>query len=202
MPTNADDRTEDVHDLLLKGPGDRAALFAWHGTRLKEIVRARLDPRARGRIDPDDVLQDVYLDFERRWPEFAADPGVPFFLWLRGLALQRLTDLHRAHLGARMRDAGRERSIDAGRPDASSAALAELLVGRFTSASRAAERVEAQNAVQAALAELDPIDREILTLRHFELLSNGETAQVLGLAKTAASNRYVRALKRLKSALE
>ena len=40
-----------------------------------------------------------------------------------------------------------------------------------------------------------------MVLRHFEELSNAETARVLGLEKTAASNRYIRALKRLKAAL-
>ncbi len=48
---------------------------------------------------------------------------------------------------------------------------------------------------------MDRLDREILTLRQFELLSNSETAQVLGVSPQAASNRYVRALKRMKTML-
>ena len=48
---------------------------------------------------------------------------------------------------------------------------------------------------------MDPIDREVLVLRHFEELTNAEAARVLGLEKTAASNRYIRALKRLKEIL-
>ncbi len=46
---------------------------------------------------------------------------------------------------------------------------------------------------------MEPLDREILVLRHFEELSNGEAAQVLGLSKSAASNRYIRVLERLKA---
>jgi hypothetical protein len=45
------------------------------------------------------------------------------------------------------------------------------------------------------------LDYEVLTLRHFEKLSNGQPAHVLGVQKSAASNRYVRALKRLRKVL-
>ena len=115
---------------------------------------------------------------------------------------QKLTDLHRHHLGAKMRDAGLEVSLHRGAlPQASSVSLAELLLGRLTSPTRAAQRAEMQLRLQEALNRMDPIDREVLVLRHFEELSNAETAQVLGLEKTAASNRYIRALKRLKEVL-
>jgi RNA polymerase sigma-70 factor (ECF subfamily) len=83
-------------------------------------------------------------------------------------------------------------------PRASSASLAELLLGRLTTASQAAIRAETQLRVQEALNAMDDIDREVLVLRHFEMLSNEETAQVLGLKPSAASNRHMRALKRLK----
>ena len=48
---------------------------------------------------------------------------------------------------------------------------------------------------------MDEIDREVLALRHFEELTNNEVAEVLGLQKSAASNRYVRALTRLRTIL-
>jgi len=202
MPNDAADRSDVIRQAAAGHATARARLFAGYRDRLRETIRLRLDRRVQGRIDADDVLQEVYLDFERRLPRFAADPPGPFFLWLRGLALQRLIDLHRQHLGAAMRDAGREISIYRGQvPEASSASLAALLVGRLTSATRAAQRAETQLRVQQALNALDPIDREVLTLRHFEGLSNEETAQVLELSKSAASNRYVRALKRLKDVL-
>ena len=87
-------------------------------------------------------------------------------------------------------------------PQASSASLAAQLLGRFTTASQAAVRAERQLQLQAILNGLDEMDREILALRHFEGLSNGEAAQVLGLSKTAANNRYIRALGRLRDLLE
>jgi RNA polymerase sigma-70 factor (ECF subfamily) len=115
---------------------------------------------------------------------------------------QRLAQVHRQHLGAAMRDAGREVSLYRGAlPQASSASLAAQLLGRFTTASQAAIRAERQLQLQEILNGLDEMDREILGLRHFEQLSNGEAAQVLGLSKTAANNRYVRAPGRLRDLL-
>jgi RNA polymerase sigma-70 factor, ECF subfamily len=193
-------------DLLSRARGGdapaRAELFARCRDRLRRMVRLRLDRRLQGRIDPSDVLQDAYLDYARRFAEWAAQPTLPFFLWLRLLTGQKLVDLHRRHLGAQMRDAGQEVSLYRGAlPQASSASLAAQLLGRLTSASQAAVRAETQVRVQEALNGMEPIDREILTLRHFEMLTNEEAAEVLGLRKSAASNRYIRALKRLKDAL-
>jgi RNA polymerase sigma-70 factor, ECF subfamily len=196
----------DTDELLRRAQGGDqqalAALFTRYRERLRQMVRLRLDRRLQGRIDPSDVLQEAYLDLARRLPEYAANPALPFFLWLRALTGQRLIDLHRQHLGAKMRDAAQEVSLYRGAlPQASSVSLAAQLLGRLTSASRAAIRAETQIRVQEALNSMDPLDREVLTLRHFEMLTNDETAAVLGLRKSAASNRYVRALKRLKDIL-
>ncbi len=179
------------------------ALFLKHRDRLRRMVRLRLDRRLLGRVDPSDVLQEAYLDIARRAEEYLANPAMPPFLWLRFLTAQRLMAMHRQHLGARMRDAGREVSLHRGAiPRATSYSLAEHLVGRFGSASQAAIRAELQTRLQVVLNGMDPIDREVLALRHFEELSNAETAEVLGLGKSAASNRYIRALKRLKDLLQ
>jgi RNA polymerase sigma-70 factor (ECF subfamily) len=167
------------------------------------MIRLRLDRRLQGRIDSSDVLQEAYLDVVRRAREYLAQPTMPPFLWLRFLTGQALSALHRHHLGVRMRDAAQEVSLHhRGPPQATSASLAEMLLGRLTSPSRAARRAEMQVRLQEALNALDPLDREVLALRHFEELSNAEVARVLGLSKTAASNRYLRALGRLKALLE
>jgi RNA polymerase sigma-70 factor, ECF subfamily len=182
--------------------GDRHALgefFSRHHGRLLKMVRLRLDRRLRGRLDPEDVLQEAFLDATRRLGEYAADPRMPPYLWLRFLTIQRLQTFHRLHLGVQSRDASREVSLFNGSPPAAdSRSLAAQLLGRLTTPSRAAIRAEIQIKIQDALDAMDPIDREILALRHFEELNNGETAAVLGIHKSAASNRYVRALRRLK----
>jgi RNA polymerase sigma-70 factor (ECF subfamily) len=180
-----------------------AALFDGYRDRLRRMIRLRLDRRLSGRVDSSDVLQEAYLDVRRRVAEFARDPAaMPFHLWLRLVTGQRLTDIHRYHLGSQMRDAGQEVSLHRGPyPQASSVSLAAQLLGRMTSASHAAIRAEHKLIVQEAINGMDPIDREVLALRHFEHLSNEETAQVLGLNKSAASNRYIRALERLREIL-
>ena len=127
---------------------------------------------------------------------------MPFFLWLRGIVGNKLRELHRHHLGTQMRDAGREVSLYRGNmPDASSAALAAQLLGHATRPSEAAIRAEVKVRLQEALNTMDPLDREVLALRHFEQLTPAETAQVLGIKEKAAGMRYVRALKRLKEIL-
>ena len=185
--------------------GDESALlelFTCHRDRLKRMVKLRLDRRLQGRFDASDVLQEASMDVARRAREYVASPSMPVFLWLRWITGQRLVTLHRKHLGSKARDAGLEVSLcHRALPQATSVSLAAMLLGRLTSPTRAALRAELQRRVQDALNAMDPIDREILTLRHFEELNNNETAQVLRISKTAASNRYVRALKRLKDSL-
>ena len=195
-------------DALLRRAeaGDAAALgalFAHYRDRLRKMVRLRLDRRLSSRIDTSDVLQDAYLDVARRFPEYAAAPAVPFYLWLRGLTGQRLIALHRRHLGAEMRDAGREVSLYRGAlPAASSASLAQHLLAGLTSPTQAGIREEMQLRLQEALNSMDPIDREVVVLRHFEELSNAEAAEVLGIETAAASKRYIRAIRRLKAILD
>ena len=180
-----------------------AALFVHYRDRLRKMVRLRLDRRLSGRIDTSDVLQDAYLDVARRFPEYAAAPAVPFYIWLRALTGQRLIDLHRHHLGAEMRDAGREVSLYRGAlPTASSASLAQQLLAGLTSPTQAAIREEMQLRLQEALNSMDAIDREVVVLRHFEELSNAEAAEVLGIDAPAASKRYIRAIRRLKAILD
>ena len=198
---------DDEADLLLRAKaGDQQALaelFAYYRDRLGKLVRIRMDRRLYGRIDTSDVLQDAYLDAARRLPEYVASPAVPFYLWLRTLTGQRLVDLHRRHLGAQMRAAGQEVSLYRGAlPTASSASLAHQLLGGFTSPSQAAVRVEMQFRLQEALNSMDSLDREVLVLRHFEELTNVETSEVLGIETSAASKRYIRAIRRLKAILE
>jgi RNA polymerase sigma-70 factor (ECF subfamily) len=188
----------------IDGGDERAVieLFARYRDRLRRMVKLRLDRRLQGRLDASDILQEAYLDVARRAGEYRANPTMPVFLWLRLITGQRLMALHRKHLGAQMRDVGQEVSIHRGAlPPASSISIAAMLLGRLTSPTRAASRAELQVRLQDVLNSMDPIDREVLTLRHFEELGNSETAQVIGITKSAASSRYIRAVMRLKKEL-
>ena len=202
---NADNRTnEELLDAARGGDESAlAVLFERHRNRLECMVQLRMDSRLHGRVDPADVLQDAYLTVRGKFPQYSADPPMPFFLWLRLEVGQKLVDVHRFHLSTKMRDAGQEVSLHRGAlPQVTSLSLAEHLLGKLTSASRAAMRVELKLRVQEALNSMDPHDREVLILRHFEELSNSEAAQVLGIKASAAVNRYVRAVKRLKDVFQ
>lgn len=178
-----------------------AVVFDHYRVRLKRMVWLRLDRRLQGRIDPSDVVQEAYLDLARELPAYAEKRAIPLFLWMRLVTGQRLMRLHRKHLGAEMRDVTREISIQKGVPQANSESMAVELMGNDTSASKAVIRSEVQQQLQDALNQMDSIDREIIALRNFEQLDNSEAAEVLGLSSSAASKRYVRALKRLQDIL-
>jgi RNA polymerase sigma-70 factor, ECF subfamily len=204
-PAMIEDSSETRRALQRAGEGDRSklgGLLERHRDRLKRMVALRLDPRLQGRIDASDVIQEAYLEASARLADYLRDPAMPFFLWLRFLTGQKLVTLHRKHLGVQMRDAGREVSLYRGRlPETSSAALAAQLLGHDTRPSEAAVRAELKIRLQEALNSMDPMDREVLALRHFEQLGRAETAQVLGIRESAASKRYMRALERLKEVL-
>jgi RNA polymerase sigma-70 factor (ECF subfamily) len=177
-------------------------LLEQHRQRLRRMIALRLDQRLQGRIDASDVIQEAYLEASTRLEEYLRQPTMPFYLWLRFLTGQKLLELHRHHLGAQMRDAGREVSLYRGSlPATSSAALAAQLLGHGTQPSEAAVRAERKIRLQEALNNLDPLDREVLALRHFEQLTTPEVAQILGIKEGAASKRYLRALGRLKEVL-
>jgi RNA polymerase sigma-70 factor (ECF subfamily) len=201
----ANDPSETTDLLRRAGEGDTEAmgrLLEAHRKRLRRMVQLRLDPRLQGRIDASDVLQEAYLEATRRLAEYLREPGMPFYLWLRFLTGQKLLEVRRRHLGTQARDAAREISLHQGAmPEASSACLAAQLLGKMTAPLQAAIRAEMKVRLQEALNSMDPLDREVLALRHFEQLDNTETAQVLGITPSGASSRYLRALKRLKEIL-
>lgn len=201
--THAEGQRDDP--LLRLKEGDEQALaelFSQHRERLWRMVNLRLDPRLKGRVDADDILQEAYLDATRRIEHFIGDSATSFFVWLRMIVGQTLIDVRRRHLGAQMRNAGREVSIHGRRyPQATSASLTFQLLGHLTSPSQAAVRAEATSRLEKALEDMDPIDREVLALRHFEELTNSEVAEELGIQPKAASIRYVRAVQRLKAIL-
>src|SRR6266700_2286015 len=186
--------------------GDQQALrdlLALHQERLKRMVHLRLSRRLQGRVDDSDVLQEAFLDVAGRLHEYAADPKLPFYLWLRHMTGLKLAEIHRRHLGTQLRDADREVTLHrGGLPEVDSISLAAHLLGQLTTPSQAAIKAETRLIVQDALNNMDPTDREVLALKHFEQLSTSEIADVLGLSKAGAGSRYLRAIKRLREILE
>jgi RNA polymerase sigma-70 factor (ECF subfamily) len=203
MPSDS----SEVSDLLERAAaGDAEALrqlFSRYRDRLKRMVHLRLNRRLQGRVDDSDVIQEAYLEISKKLSDYAQAPELPLFLWLRHMTGLKLAEVHRRHLGTQLRDADREVSLHrGGLPEADSVSLAAQLLGKLTTPSQAAIKAEQRIYVQEALNSMDPIDREVLTLKHFEQLSTSEIAQVLGLSKAGAGSRYLRAIKRLREILE
>ncbi len=202
MAQDLDDSSKLVNRVMRRDETALAELFSRHRDRLWRIVNFRLDRRLRGRVDADDVLQEAYINTAKRIDYFLKDASRSIFVWFRLMVNQTLIDIHRRHLGTDMRNASREFSIDSGwGSDSTSFSLSFHLLGHLTSPSNAAVRAELSTQLDTALSLLSAIDREVLALRHFEELTNVETAQVLDMSEQAASLRYVRALARMKKVM-
>lgn len=186
--------------------GDVEALsevFEAYRPRFERLVNTRLDRRLRGRVDAADILQDAFVTASRKVEKRSVDPELPVFLWLRLVVVESLLEFHRRHLGTQKRNPRLEVRVATGpTPVTDSYSIAAQLLGSLTTASEKLMRAERRFQVQAAIEALDPLDHEVLVLRHFEELTNAEAATVLGIQPSAASSRYFRALKRLKEALD
>lgn len=215
-----DEQVEELLDRAGREPEAVGPALDAYRDRIERMVRMRMDPRVAARTGVSDVVQDAYFEVARRLPDYlaeraerAAGRGAPaqegggpmsFFAWVRFIAAQAVTQAHRVHLGTLARDAGREVPIDRGlraEAGASSMMLASALLAHGVSPSGAAAQQEQRELLAEALDQLSETDREILFLRHFEQLSMGETAQVLGLGRSGASVRHTKALQRLHRAL-
>jgi RNA polymerase sigma-70 factor, ECF subfamily len=198
---------EKTQELLSQArTGDRAAiseLLDRHRDALRRMVALRMDRLLQQRVDASDIVQDALIEANRRLPEYLKDPQLPFRLWLHHLARDRLIDAHRRHRVAARRSVDREQPLAArGTLDHSTLDLAAQLCDRELTPAAAATRHELERRFQAAIEELEENDREVILLRHFEQLSNQETAQALGLSEPAAGMRYLRAIRRLRAMLQ
>ncbi|MEL6716660.1 MAG: sigma-70 family RNA polymerase sigma factor [Planctomycetota bacterium] len=198
------DSSNDPHaEVALEGDPEAVALLLEDfRVRIARMLTVRMDPRLRGRLDASDVIQDTFIEVQQRIGDYRRRRDMPFFLWVRFLAGQKLAQMHRKHLGASQRDARRELpDVLKKVPGATTATLAGALMSSGVTPSEVAMRMEDEQRLIHVLDELRELDREVLALRHFEGLSNLEVAQLLGIEPSAASRRYVRALARLQEKL-
>jgi RNA polymerase sigma-70 factor (ECF subfamily) len=177
-------------------------LLTVHREPLRRMIGLRLDPALAARVDASDIVQEVLLEAHRRLRDYLQNPVMPFHLWLRHIAKDHIIDAHRRHRQAQRRSLDREQPIvPAILADHSSYELAGQLVDQELTPASEAIRREMQRRLDAAIADLDEDDREIILLRHREQLSNQDVAHSLGLSEAAASMRYLRAVRRLRAAL-
>jgi RNA polymerase sigma-70 factor (ECF subfamily) len=189
--------TDLLLDRVAQGESSAAAiLLTRHEQRLRRMVQCRFDSRLTARLDPSDVVQETLADAYRRLPAFAADRPMPFYPWLRGIAWDKLIYMTRCHIAAERRSVCRELG-QAELPDDSQRILADRVMAVGASPSEQALRQEVRGRVQMALAQLPPIDHEVIVLKHLEELSASEIAAVLHLSQEAVYSRYRRAVQRL-----
>ena len=197
--------TSETQELLAgAGQGQAAAvneLLDRHREALRNMVQARLDQKLARRVDASDVVQDVLLEASQRLADYIRDPKLPFGLWLRQMAHDRIIDLHRRHRVARRRSLDREQQLPAARGDKSSLELMAQLRDPELTPAAATLRKELHERFVEAIDRLEDEDREILVMRHFEQLTNSQAADLLGLSQPAAGMRHLRALRRLREVL-
>ncbi len=173
------------------------ALLVHHRAGLHAFVEFHLDPRLQARVDPSDVVQETQMELVRRMEDFLAQRPMPFRLWMRKKAYERLLNLRRDHLLRERRSVRREVLL----PDRSSLVLARSLLAKQPTPRQEAEARELAEQIARAVAQLGDADREILLLRHAEDLPFEEIAFLLDLAPAAARKRFGRALIRLQKLL-
>ena len=179
-----------------------AELFNRYKKQLRAMIAFRMDRHLKARVAPSDILQETYLDLAEKLPEFEKK-NVSFLVWLRLVAKERLLNVHRHHVDAQKRDPRREQNRAKKETfDATSILLVENLLGRYTSVCGKAIKAEQRLKLNSVLEEMDETDREVIALRIFEGLTNGEVAEVLGITKQATSKRFFRAIDRLEGILE
>ncbi|MCE9532034.1 MAG: sigma-70 family RNA polymerase sigma factor [Planctomycetes bacterium] len=197
------DKTRGMLDAVRAGDSTAVErLLGEFREPLRRVVGIRLDPVLARRVDASDIVQDVLLEANQRLIEYLRSPTMPFHLWLRHLAQDRIIDSHRRHRLAQRRSIDREQPLN--RPawaDESSLQLAAQLVDTEKTPASAAIHQELQRRLEASLAELAEDDRDIILMRHHEQLSNQDVAAALNLTEAAASMRYLRALRKLRSIL-
>lgn len=177
-------------------------LMERHRKSIQQLVRMRLDQKIRRRVGVSDVVQDVMVEANRRMQRYLEDPAMPFHLWLRQIARDRIIDAHRRHRGSARRSVDREQAVTVPRGyDQSSIQLAAALGDPELTPAAAALQKEMAARIERAIANLDERDAEIIVMRHYEMLTNQEVALALGLTEPAASMRYLRAIRRLKSVI-
>lgn len=196
--------TQVLLDMVRRGDASAVnGLLERHREAIKRMIGQRMDRGVQRRVDASDIVQDVMIEANRRLGDYLANPTMPFRLWLRHMARDRLIDAHRRHRVAANRSVDREVSITAaGGGERSQTDVMQHVADRDLTPAAAATWRELERRFAAAVDLLEPDDRQIVLLRHFEHLSTADTADVLGITKPAAGMRYLRAMRRLRVLLD
>ena len=196
------EKTQELLDVIRGGDDDAAnRLLDRHRDAIRNLVAMRLDNKIQGRVDASDIVQDVMIEANRRIDRYLENPGIEFHLWLRQIAKDRIIDAHRRHRATAKRSVDREHRLQGRSVNQSTINLVQQLRDSDLTPAARATRREMADRMEKALADLSEVDRDIIIMRHYEQLSNDEVSKALDLKPAAASMRYLRALRKLRSHL-
>ena len=208
-PSNPEDAKVEIAKTVSKEPLSNedakrmvSEMFEEYQDRLTRMIEVRLQPELRSRVDSCDILQESFMEAYRQLKTGVSAPKGSPLVWLRLIVGQQIVANYRKHCLTQKRNVAKEFSLSAGRTQTDTTSTSIYLVGKLTSPSLAARRHEMAIKIRDCLEQLSEPDREILSLRHFEQLTNRETAEELNLSPNAASVMYMRALKKFRVILE
>lgn len=205
MSNDVEDRRADelVRQAYAGAQESLGMAFEIYRKQLRKAIQLRVHPNIQSREDESDILQEAFIAAAQDLPRFAKLRPVSVFLWFRGHVQQRLHAAHRKHLDRQKRDARREVNLCHANltSGVDSKSIAGELVGSMASPSQNASRQELRGLIQEILDSMEPLDREIVAMRHFESLKSSEIAGLLGINESTASTRYLRALRKIKDIL-
>ncbi len=191
LSTDSEQTSALMQRITEGNPSAIERLLAMHRPYLKRVIQSRIPADLAPRVDASDIVQEAQLVIANRIIEFAKKRPTSFRIWIRQEAIEQLIDHQRRHIRAQKRSVKRERSLS----DVSGLAIAQGLVA--SSPSKFVRLEETRQRVLELIEELSARDREVLSMRHVEGLSNKEVADVLQLDANTCRQRYGRALRRL-----
>jgi RNA polymerase sigma-70 factor (ECF subfamily) len=188
-------------ELLLEAregnSGRLGELLECYRRYLSILARVQLGQRLQGKLDASDLVQDVFLEAHRHFPQFAGTTEGQFLAWLRQILAATMANLIRRYLGTQGRDIRLEREL-ANELAHSSRVLDGALVAQVSSPSQQASKREQAVLLADALTELPEDYREVVLLRNLHGLSFPEVAERMGRTVDSVEKLWLRALIRLR----
>ncbi len=174
-------------------------LILIHHGRLRAAAIRRMGAELHGKIEPEDLLQQVYVDVVRRIAEFEYRGPDSFHRWLRSILEAKLIDFHR-HYHAAARDLARE--VAPGDVPSRYETLATHAAIDSVTPSRVVRREEAESLLMAALAGLSDDHRRVLELRYLKGQRLADVATIMGRSPAAVQMLCARAMRQLRVAIQ
>jgi len=194
----------DITNLLRLAKNGQGAqlgeILEAYSRYLTLLARVQIGRRLQGKVDPADVVQEVFLEVHRQFPHFRGETEAEFLAWMRKILAGQLALVMRKYLGTQARDIKLEQQLEA-QVDRSSQMLDGALAASISTPSQRASRKEQALLLSQALDRLDEDYREVIILRHLEGLGFDEVARRMERSADSVQKLWVRALGKLRQSL-